>query len=456
MPSVPSLFRRSARELDLLSGPISAFESETQAVFVRTTPYSDHAILHVLVAILVISVLLMSVVKLDRIVMSTGKIVPTQGSVFLQPLDRAVVRQIKVHTGDVVRKGQVLAELDPTFAQADMRQQQDHLANVSSQVARLEAELAGTPYEPGPSQPEQLQASIWHQRQSELQQTLADFDARIHSDEALAAKAQQDLAAYSTRLGYAEKVADMEMTLEKNGNASKLKVLEASDAKAEAARQVSESRNTLVGAQHDIDSLKAQRAVALGKWRDDIGTQLVAARDDMNQTQQTLAKATRVSDLITLQAPEDSVVLDIGDASVGSVVDSQTTQTKPLFTLVPLGGPVEADIQIAAQDIGFIKVGDRVQVKLDAYPFMRHGTAKGVITSISEGSFSLSDNQQPVNPYFKARVNVQNTALRNVPSDFRLIPGMTVVGDVLVGHRTILSYLVEGGLRTSSEAMREP
>lgn len=454
MPSVPSLFRRPGRELDLLSGPISAFESETQAVFVRTTPYSDHAILHVIGGIFVVTLLLMSVVKLDRVVTSSGKLVPTKGTLFIQPLDRAVVRSIKVHTGDVVKAGQVLAELDPTFAQADVKQQEDHLAAVTALVARLEAELSGTPFEPGANAPQQLQAQIWHQRQAELQQTLADFDARIHSDEALLAKAQQDITAYSQRLGYATQVENMETTLERNGNASKLKVLEASDAKAEAARQLSEARNTLTGGQHDLDALKAQRAVALGKWRDDIGTQLATARDDLHQTQQTLTKANRVSDLITLQAPEDAVVLDVGNASSGSVVDA-TAVTKPLFTLVPLDGPVEAEIQVANKDIGFIKVGDPVQVKLDAYPFMRHGTAKGVIATISEGSFTESDNQARA-PFFKANVLIESTALRNVPANFRLIPGMTVQGDVLVGHRTIMSYLIGGFLRTGSEAMREP
>ncbi len=232
-------------------------------------------------------------------------------------------------------------------------------------------------------------------------------------------------------------------------------MLEASDAKAEAARQLSEAHNTLAGAQHDLDSLKAQRAVALGKWRDDIGTQLATARGDLQQTQQSLAKANRVSDLISVQAPEDAVVLDIGQASIGSVIDTNTSAVKPLFTLVPLGGPVEAEIEVQNKDIGFVRVGDPVQIKLDAYPFMRHGTAHGVITTISEGSFTDA-NGQSVAPYFKARVRFDKTTLRNVPDSFRLIPGMTVQGDVLVGHRTIMSYLVEGGLRTGSEAMREP
>lgn len=456
MPSVPSLFRRPDKDKDLLASPISAFESETQAVLIRTTPYSEHAILHALAAIIVVSIVFMAVLKVDRVVTSAGKLIPTKGTLFVQPLDRAIVREIKVHTGDVVRKGQVLAELDPTFAQADVNQQQQHLSAVSALVARLEAELDGKVYEPGPTAPEQLQSSIWHQRQAELQQTIADFDARIHSDESLVTKAQQDIQSYSQRLGYASQVAEMEETLEKNGNTSKLKVLTAHDAKAEAARQLSEARNALVGGQHDLEALKAQRAVALGKWRDDIGTQLATARDDLHQTQQTLAKANRISDLVTVTAPADAVVLDIGNASTGSVVDSNSSETKPFFTLVPLDGPVEAEIQVATSEIGFIKVGDPVQVKLDAYPFMRHGTVKGVITTISEGSFTQSDGEQSRSPFFKAHVRLENTALRNVPADFRLIPGMTVQGDVLIGHRTILSYLVEGGLRTGSEAMREP
>src|SRR5581483_8379841 len=100
-------------------------------------------------------------------------------------------------------------------------------------------------------------------------------------------------------------------------------------------------------------------------------------------------------------------------------------------------------------------VGDPVAIKLDAYQFVRHGTAKGRIKSISEGSFTLDDNNQPTWPYFKARVEITEAKLRGVPADFRLIPGMTVAGDVMVGKRTILGYLLEGALQTGSEAMRE-
>jgi multidrug efflux pump subunit AcrA (membrane-fusion protein) len=156
----------------------------------------------------------------------------------------------------------------------------------------------------------------------------------------------------------------------------------------------------------------------------------------------------------------DAVVLKVGKASAGSIAGSGSQASgigqDPLFTLVPLNASVEADVRVPAEDIGFIRVADPVQIKLDAYRFLQHGTAKGNIKSISEGSFTVDDNNQPTQPYFKVRVAITNGNLRDVPTGFRLIPGMTLVGDILVGHRTILSYLVEGGLRTGSEAMREP
>jgi HlyD family secretion protein len=90
--------------------------------------------------------------------------------------------------------------------------------------------------------------------------------------------------------------------------------------------------------------------------------------------------------------------------------------------------------------------------------------ATGKIITISEGSFATADagsiqsatGGAPTTPYFKALVSVDASELHNVPTNFRLIPGMTLTGDVLVGKRTMLSYLVEGGLRTANEAMREP
>jgi HlyD family type I secretion membrane fusion protein len=452
---LPSLSPR--RSVEPLTGVIGAFESETQTVIRQTTPYSQHAILHAVAAMIVLTVILMCVVRLDRVVTSEGSILPAGGSLFVQPLDRAIVSAILVHPGDVVKKGQALADLDPTFATADATELQQKLESDRALVARLEAEQAGRPYvASNPSDPnQQLQASIWRQRQAEYHQSLADYDQRISSDQSIMTKAHQDLLNDQQHLALTAQMAQMQQDLSKKGWGSQALVISANDTRVQAARQLDESRNNEAQSGHDLASLQAQRAAYIGKWRDDVGTQLVAARNDLDQAQQTFAKARKVHDLDKLVAPADAVVLSVANASVGSVVNPQTAP-QPLFTLTPLSGPLEAEVRVAAPDIGYIRPGDHVSLKLDAFSYTSHGTARGVVKSISDGAFSQADDGHTVPTYFKVRVAITDSHLRNVPADFRLIPGMTLKGDVLIGGRTIMAYLLEGALRTGSEAMREP
>ncbi len=257
----------------------------------------------------------------------------------------------------------------------------------------------------------------------------------------------------------AQDVEKLYQPLLEKGYVSKLQVMQATDDRTERSRLLADAQNQISSTRETIASLKAQREAFIQKWHSDTGTELVTVRDDLDVTRQNLEKAQKLSDLASLDAPADAVVLKVGKVSSGSVASGGAqgaSAQDPLFTLVPLDAPQEADVNVNARDIGFIKAGDPVQLKLDAYRFLQHGTAKGVIKTISEGSFTTDDNNTPVDPYFKVRVAIKEVHLRNVPKDFRLIPGMTLAGDIMVGRRTILSYLVEGGLRTGSEAMREP
>jgi hemolysin D len=450
-------FLRARNRDDASIALISAFESDTQAVISKTAPYSDHAIIHGIAALVVVTLFLMSVLKLDRVVTATGRILPTAGSFYVQPLDRAIVRQISVHTGDVVHKGQILATLDPTFSSADALSLQQKHASDAALVDRLEAEQAGVPYLPRSNNPQQmLQLSDWQQRQSSYKQSLADFDAKIASTASVLTKSEDDVRDYSQHLAVASDLENRMLKLEAAGYGAAVRTLSARDTRIDATRTLEEARDAVTQSRHDLAALKAERGVYIAGWRDTLANALVAARNDLDQSTQDLVKAERTRDLTQLTAPADAIVLQIASASAGSVIDPSSSVAQPLFTLVPLVGPLEAEVRIQSKDIGFVKRGDPVRVKLDAYRFMQHGTADGIVKTLSEGSFTLDDNGQPADPYFKARVTFTKVHLRNVPADFRLIPGMTLTGDILVGNRTILSYLVEGTLRTGHEAMREP
>src|SRR5450631_1514728 len=172
------------RNADLVGDVVGAFESETAAVFLRTAPANEHIVLYALLVMLVVTVGLCAVVKLDRVVTSVGRVVPVGGALYVSPFDTGIVRQVNVKAGDVVKKGQVLATLDPTFTHADLLQLQQKQGSDEAAVARLEAELADRPYVFSVRDPYQsLQGGIWQKRQSEYRYNLADFDGRIHSAE---------------------------------------------------------------------------------------------------------------------------------------------------------------------------------------------------------------------------------------------------------------------------------
>jgi HlyD family secretion protein len=156
--------------------------------------------------------------------------------------------------------------------------------------------------------------------------------------------------------------------------------------------------------------------------------------------------------LVRLTAAEDSFVLTIAKVNVGSVMKAGDT----LMSLAPAGAPIEAEVQMAARDVGFVRPGDPATLKIDAFNFAEHGTAEGTVRWISEGSFTRDDNGMPVPAYYKARLAIDSVNLTNVPPSFRLIPGMTLTADIKVGTRSLGAYILGGLLKTLGSSMREP
>jgi hemolysin D len=449
---------REVQPRDSLFETLSAFESETVGVLERTSPKNERAVLHVLVAMLVIAAVLSAVVKLDRVVTGPGEIVSVGGPLYVSPLNTGIVRAVRVKTGDIVKKGQVLAELDPTLAGADLANIQQKFDSDEAEVERLTAEQNDAPYVPSKQNSfAALQMSNWQKRNAEYQSMLTTFDAQVLNATAVVNQYARDAEQYGKRKELADSRSGMFDPLAKKGYVSQLQLNALQDAGAEASRLHMQAQNQLAAARQMLAAAKSQRGTYVEKWHAEVGAQLVNAQNSLNTNREALEKAKKLLELGTLVAPADAIVLKIGKVSTGAVASSMSSDfTNPqLFTLAPLDAPLEAEIRVPAGQIGFIRVGDTVTLKLDAYSYVRHGTAEGQIKTISEGTFTTDENNNATRPYFKVRVAVTKTDLREVPKDFRLIPGMTVAGDVTVGKRTILTYLTEGALKTGSEAMRE-
>jgi hemolysin D len=442
---------------------IGAFESDTVAVFVRTAPVNEHLTLYVFSALIIAAVAFTAFVSLDRVVTSQeGWVVPSAGAIYLSPFDLGIVKELHVKVGDVVKKGQALATLDPTFTQADLDQLREHMSSDAAQISREKAELAHRPFPYDKTDHYQaIQGELWRQRQGEFKSTVENYQSQIKSTEAQLSQAKSDLEKYATRLKIANDVNNIYKPLVDKGYASNLQLLQSTDTATEINRLMNDAMNQVSQYTQSAAALKAQLAAYIKTWDAATSTQLVADENDRDLTRDQLDKAQKMRDLTSLDAPEEGIVTQVGQVSKGSVQSgaagaSANLQQSPLITIMPLHAPVETELDISTQDIGFIRVGDTATLKIDAFPYIRFGTVKGVVKSISESSYGTDQNGQPVQPFFKVRAAVTEYQLRNVPKDYRLVPGMSLAGDILVGRRTLWSYITEGAMRTGLEAMREP
>lgn len=438
---------------------VRQFQSETDAIREAPEPVAARATLYVLTAFILVMVALMFVMRLDRVVASVGgKIVPLDAINVLQALDASIIKSIDVREGEQVTAGQLLATLDPTFTEADVAQYRAQVASLTAQVLRDKAELANTAL----SFPQEndaefaayagLQKALYQQRKAQYAAQLTSFDSKIAQTEASIQKLQKDDERYGQRDDVLQKIESMRSTLADSGSGSKLNLYISQDARLELLRQMDNTHNSLIEARHQLESLKADRKAFIEQWNAQLSQDLVTTQNSLDTARSAYEKAQRHQDLVRLTATEPSVVLTLAKLSVGSVLKPGD----PFITLMPVRARLEAEIKIASRDIGFVRPGDACTLKVDAFNYAEHGAAEGRIRWVSEGAFTLDDDGKPVDAYYKARCSVEATNFHDVPANFRLIPGMTLTGNVHVGTRSVAMYVIGGMMQGLGQAMREP
>jgi HlyD family secretion protein len=358
-----------------------------------------------------------------------------------------------------VETGQLLATLDSTFTSADLTQAKLQIASLETQMARDEAELKQHPLvfanksDPDFQKYAALQKALYGQRVAQYTAQLNSFDSKIKETQATIEKLRGDDARYRQRDEVLQKIEQMRTTLAEHGTGSQLNMYISQDSRLELLRTLENTHNGLIEAQNTLGSIEADRDAFKQQWFAQLSQDLVATRNKLDDAKSSYEKALRHQSLVRWTAAEPSVVLTMARLSVGSVLKPGD----PFITLMPIDTKLEAEIRILSRDIGFIRPGDPCTMKIDAFNAAEHGTAKGKIRWISAGAFTTDDDGKPVDyTYYKARCSVDATNFKDVPKNFRLIPGMTLQGDINVGTRSVAMYLLSGMVRGVREAMREP
>lgn len=411
-----------------------------------------------IMAFAVLTLLWACIGEIDVVATATGKIVPSGKSKVIQPSEVAVVKAIHVYDGQTVKAGEVLVELDTQITGADVQRLQSDLLAAQVDTARASALLDAIEESRDPaslvgripqaSESQQLSAQTWLrgqylELQSALQQSdaeIAQRTAEIQAARAWVAKLQeslpiaQQLAADYKRLldkAYIAKHAYLEKEQQRLNQERELAVQQARVLELQAARQQAESRRQSVLAQTrramlDLLHESEQRAAGL---------------------QQELSKAEQRNRLMHLTAPVDGTVQQLAIHTTGGVV----TEAQPLMVIVPSNQPVEVEALLENKDIGFVRPGQEVEVKVDTFTFTKYGVVHGTVQSISDDAIE----DERLGLVYSTRIQLKENSILVGSQQVPLSPGMSIRAEVKTDKRKVIDYFLSPLKKYVDESLAE-
>jgi len=369
------------------------------------------------------------------------------------------VRELLVEEGSAVVPGQPLIRLDARLADADVRAQRALVADRMIQMRRIDAELDDAPLLPHDGD----HADGYERALLQLRANRAAH----HDAKALAAaqvaRIEQELAAATevrTKLErtvpIAQTMAERYQRLRSEGFVSELHALERERDLIEREQELAAQRHTvralqssLEQARRQLDGVRSGAHRQLHAERAEAATQLARLREELDK--QLVRR-----EQIELVAPAAGIVKDVATRTVGAVVGGGSV----LVTLVPSTEPLEAEVLLRNEDAAFVHPGQRVQLKIAAYPFQKYGLVDASVLRVGPDSADVAPSRQaeetaPPAGAYRARIALDAQALAFERERLALASGMAVVAEIHLGRRPVVDYLLAPVQKAWHESARE-
>ncbi len=402
--------------------------------------------------------------RLDIVASAEGRLIPQNYVKVVQPADAGIVKEILVQEGERVAAGQVLLRLDPQDASADGKSLATELELRSLQLRRINAELSEHPLVRLGNDP----TDLFDQIEAQLHEHRHTYLATLQQARQALNKAQHDYAASAAvrdKLKETQPILKSELDtftdLGKKGYVPKLQI-------NEKQREYLENQNDLraqeasVASQADAQAAAKEQVLAVAaKYRSDLQNERIDAESAYRKLQQDVAKQIHKAALLELKAPYEGVVKDLNTHTVGSVVSAGTV----LLSLVPTDEPLEAEVLLQNEDVGFVRTGQPVMIKLAAYPFQQYGLLEGDVKEISpdaDGTEEAGTTPRPAErssergtASYRVLIALRRQTLSSDGRPLKLAPGMRVIAEIHQGSRTVLQYVLSPVRKTLMESGKE-
>jgi hemolysin D len=394
--------------------------------------------------------------KIDVVATAHGKIIPSEGSKVIQPIETAAVKSIRVVDGQFVKAGEVLVELDATMAMADTARTTNDLTTAKLQAARANALINAISTGKSPSVPKINGVSVDRQVQeqrildgqySEYQAKILRIDAEITKREAELRSTQEIVRKLELTVPIArQRAQDFKDLVDKNF-ISKHGYLEKEQIRIEQEGELAAQRSRLKELSAALLEAKGQRNAQIAETRRMALDSLNEAEQKTTTYGQELVKTETRGRLMTLTAPVDGTVQQLAVHTVGGVV----TPAQALMVVVPKDKALEVEAFLENKDIGFVDAGQIAEVKIETFPFTKYGTIHASITHVSHDA--INDEKRGL--IYSTRARLDRATMQIEEKTVSLTPGMAVTVEIKIGKRRVIEYFLSPLMQYSSESLRE-
>lgn len=435
------------RETDFLPAALEVMETPPNPL--------GRLIMWSLLGFVALALLWSIVAKIDIVAVAPGKVTSAGKNKLVQAAEGGVVRNIHVADGQSVVEGQPLVTLDPTATGAELAQARSSLQTSELDAARARAMLAALRGErwtfapPTGTSPEiaAVQRQLISSRLAELAARVATLREQSAEAGAMSAGASAEMARLRDTLPYLNERVEKRRELADKGFASRLSQLELEQALVDHHRQIDVQSQNAIRARAGQAGVGQQIAMARAEAIRQVLADLTKAEADARLAREELTKADQRSGLQVIRSPVKGTVQQLAVYSQGAVLKP----ADPILVVVPDDAELIVEAQVLNRDIGFVRVGQPVTVKLEAFPFTRYGSLKGTLRRLSRDAVQ----DEKLGPFYQAVVSVAAPDATGRSAGITVTPGLAATAEIKTSQRRVIDYVLSPLERRMSEAGRE-
>ncbi|MBP7528614.1 MAG: HlyD family type I secretion periplasmic adaptor subunit [Syntrophorhabdaceae bacterium] len=375
-----------------------------------------------IVATMVFFVAWMCLGKVDVVVSARGMIIPEGDVKILQPLDTGVVSAIMCREGDFVKKDQVLVEIDPSITVPELESKQKNLKYLELEKMRLNATMGKGSFKPNDrdydAEALRTQRELYRSSAASLEKQLAAKREELRSVQEDRSHNVSLLAMARDREERMKAVADI---ISKNEY-------------EKAVNDVLTYGNNVQQLTHKIGQLTHEIAYINENFQATNLKEFSDRHKTVTEIQAEIDKTTFRNQKQKILSPVDGYVSNLYFHTIGGVV----TPAQKLMIIVPMSAPLTIKVSVLNKDIGFIRDGMGVSVKIDTFDFQKYGILNGTVRSISKHS----TEDEKLGAVYEVFVTPGETTFLVEGKRVPITSGMSLTAEIKVGKRRVIEFFI--------------